>query len=233
MKTDIAYIYALLDPITEEVRYIGKTIDPKKRILEHIYDCKRGSDYKSRWVNSLLDRDLKPLMKLLKVCPLSEYQFYESEYIKIYKSDKLTNSDESGQGSFRRNKEILKRISDKLGRVVYQFGLDGDFIREFESVRYAAKSLNLSHSNISRCCNKKMKHTGGYIFSYQKIKVDKIEKPNAVKKPVIEIDENGKKINEWDSLMSCSRETKIDNGNLSRVCNGKLKHIKNRIFRFG
>lgn len=30
--------------------------------------------------------------------------------------------------------------------------------------------------------------------------------------------------------MECSRQTGIDNGNISRVCSGKLKHIHNRIF---
>lgn len=32
--------------------------------------------------------------------------------------------------------------------------------------------------------------------------------------------------------MDCSRDTGLDNGNISRVCGGKLPKIKERIFRF-
>ena len=62
--------------------------------------------------------------------------------------------------------------------------------------------------------------------------IEQITIPNAVKKSVIEIDNNGNEINKWKSLMDCSRETGIDNGNLSKVCNGKLPAIRGRKFIF-
>jgi excinuclease UvrABC nuclease subunit len=33
--TPIVYIYALKNPITDEIRYIGKAKDPKKRLKRH------------------------------------------------------------------------------------------------------------------------------------------------------------------------------------------------------
>ena len=39
-NTEIAYIYALLDPRDNEVRYIGKTTQPKNRLSGHIRECK-------------------------------------------------------------------------------------------------------------------------------------------------------------------------------------------------
>jgi len=106
------------------------------------------------------------------------------------------------------------------------------FIKEYKSTREAARQLSITHANITRCCNKIAKHASGFIFSYKKETINPLINPNAIKKLVIEIDSNGNQICEWTSLMDCSRKTKIDNGNLSRVCNGKLKHIKGRIFRF-
>ena len=85
---------------------------------------------------------------------------------------------------------------------------------------------------ISRCCNGVYKHTQGFIFRYDEIIVPKISNPNAVKKSVIEVDKIGNKLGEWVSIMECSRDTGIDNGNLSKVCNGKIKSIKGRFFRF-
>ena len=232
MKTDIAYIYALLDPRDNEVRYIGKTINPKRRLSEHLADSKREYNYRAMWIKSLLKENLNPLIKFLKICPLSDFVKYETEYIKLYKNGKLTNSDETGQGSIGRRQEILDKQSEKMGRVVYQYDLDGNFIQEFRSVRFAADCLSLSHSNISRSCNGKSKHAGGFVFRYEKVIVEKIDNPNAIKKSVVELDELGNEIKKWYSIMDCSRDTKIDNSNISRVCNGIRKSIKGRYFKF-
>ena len=232
MKTDIAYIYALLDPRDNEVRYIGKTINPTKRLSEHLADSKREYNYRSMWIKSLVRENLKPLIKFLKICPLSDFVKYETEYIKLYKNDKLTNSDETGQGTVGRRQEIIDRVSKRMGRIVYQYDLDGNFIKEYKSVRDAAKFLSLSHSNISRSCNGISKHAGGFIFRYDNIFVDKINNPNAVRKLVVELDELGNEIGKWNSVMDCSRDTKIDNSNISRVCNGIRKSTGGRYFKF-
>lgn len=233
--TEIAYIYALIDPIDNEVRYIGKTVSPKSRLSGHITECKKltSTHYRAKWIRSLLNKDLKPIIKFLKICPLSEFSKYEIEFIQLYKNNKLTNSDETGQGNVGRRQEILDKQSEKTGRVVYQYDLNGNFIKEYKSVRTAANELNLSHSNISRSCNGIYKHTGGYIFNYNKFKkTDKLDKPNAVKKIVIEVDCNNLEINRWDSIMECSRDICIDSSNISRVCNGIKKSVKNRFFKF-
>ena len=232
MKTDIAYIYALLDPRDNEVRYIGKTINPTKRLSEHLADSKREYNYRSMWIKSLVRENLKPLIKFLKICPLSDFVKYETEYIKLYKNDKLTNSDETGQGTVGRRQEIIDKVSKRMGRIVYQYDLDGNFIKEYKSVRDAAKFLSLSHSNISRSCNGISKHAGGFIFRYDKVFVDKINNPNAVRKLVVELDELGNEIGKWNSVMDCSRDTKIDNSNISRVCNGIRKSTGGRYFKF-
>ena len=234
MKTDIAYIYALLDPRDNEVRYIGKTTNPNNRLSGHITECKKeqSTHYRAKWVKSLLKENLKPLIKFLKICPLTDFVKYETEYIQLYKSNKLTNSDETGQGNVGRRQEILDKQSEKMGRIVYQYDLDGNFIKEYKSVRDAAKFLSLSHSNISRSCNGISKHTGGFIFRYDKVFVDKINNPNAVRKLVVELDELGNEIGKWNSLMDCSRDTKIDNSNISRVCNGVRKSTGGRYFKF-
>lgn len=233
MKTDIAYIYALVDPRDEMVRYIGKTICPSKRLSSHINESKKYKHHRAKWIRSLLKEDMKPIFKILKICPLSEFTIYESEFIKFYKSDKLTNSDESGSGNINRKREIIENAIDKIRKKVYQFDLDGNYIQEFKSTRDAARRMNTLHSHISRCCNGIIRHTGGFIYKYNRNpKIEKVLIPNAVKKPIIEVDSDGNIINEWGSLMDCSRDTKIDNGNISRVCKGQLKWTKGRFFRF-
>lgn len=234
LSTEITYIYVLIDPKDQSVRYVGKTSNPKSRLSGHITECKKENvmHRRARWIRSLLRENLKPIINFIKVCPLNDFEKVEEHYIKHFKSYKLTNSDETGQGNKNRIKEVLIRQSQNSGRVVYQYDLAGNFIKEYRSVREAAAELNNNHSNISRCCNGISKHSKGFIFRYQNIKVDEVSDPNAVKKKVIEIDEHGNEIGIWNSIMDCSRSTGIDNSHISRICNGINKSIKKRRFRF-
>lgn len=233
MKTDIAYIYALIDPRDSVVRYIGKTINPKTRRYQHICkQDKRFDNFRTRWINSLLKIKLKPIFKILEVCPLDIFESREIYYISMYKSEKLTNADDTGQGNKNRPIEIIEK-SNFPRKKVYQFDLNGNFIREWKSTREASRNLNISHANISRCCNGIFNHSRGFIFRYNRdCKIFPISYPNAAKKPVSEIDKDGIIISQWDCLMDCSRETGIDNGNLSRVCSGINKSVKGRYFIF-
>jgi hypothetical protein len=232
MKTDITYIYALFNNVEPDIiRYVGKSNCPLKRLKEHITESKKYDTYKCKWLRSIDSKDLR--IKILAICPKNEYELFEEKYIKENKSDKLTNSDESGQGNINRKKEIIDKGIDKISKKVFQFDLYGNFITEFKSVREASRQLNIDHSQIARACNGIAKHSNGFIFKYNKdIDIEPLKNPNSVKKTIIEIDSNNNIINEWISIMECSRDTKIDNGNLSRVCNGKRNHIKGRFFRF-
>ena len=234
LTCEIAYIYGLIDPRNNEIRYIGKTINPKNRLSGHITESKDINvvNYRAKWLRKLTKLGLKAEITFLKTCSSDEYEKYETEFIKIYSNNRLTNSDETGQGNKNRKREILDRQSENSGRKVYQYDLNGNFIKEYRSVRFAATELGLNHSNISRCCNGIFKHTGGYIFKYEITNNIQLKNPNAVKKIVVEVDSNGLEIGKRVSIMECSRSIGIDNGNLSRVCNGKLPSIKGRYFKF-
>jgi hypothetical protein len=232
---ELAYIYGLVDPRNNEIRYIGKTKNPKSRLSGHITESKdiKVVNYRIKWIRKLISLGLKPKIVFLKICSISNFVKYETEYIKLYSSGRLTNSDETGQGNTNRKREVLNRQSENSSRKVYQYDLNGNFIKEYRSVRDAATQLKTNHSNISRCCNAKYNHSKGFIFRYDKLIIlEKVESPNAVKKTVIELDIDGHEINRWNSIMDCSRDTEIDHGNLSKVCNGKLKSIKKRFFKF-
>lgn len=47
---------------------------------------------------------------------------------------------------------------------VLQYDLQGNFIREWESVDGAAKQLNIHNSSIRACCKGLYKHAGGYVW---------------------------------------------------------------------
>lgn len=231
-QTPIAYIYTLIDPRNSRIKYVGKTINPNARKSSHITESKIFNHHRAKWIRQLTNLNLKPIFEIVKVCPLSDFEKYETEYISLYQSKYLTNSDESGQGNKNRKRDIIENANYRR-RKVYQYDINGNFLDEFKSTREAGRKLDIYHSHIVRCCNCVIKHTHGFIFTYDKNKkIDILENPNSVKKSVIEIDIDGKEINRWNSVMNCSRDAKIDNGNISRVCNGKRKSIKGRFFKF-
>lgn len=232
MKTEIAYIYALIDPIHLNVRYVGKTIRPKERFKEHLKECLSLKTYKDKWLNKLKSKNLIPIFKVLKICSLSEFEKYEEFYIKKYQSRFLTNSDESGQGNKNRKRELVEN-SNFNRKIVYQYNLNGDFIQEYKSVRECSRQLNINHANITRCCNGISKHASGFIFRYDNnSRIEKIDNPNAIKKRVVEVDHFGNEINRWNSITDCSKELKLNYGNLSRACNGINRSVKGRYFKF-
>lgn len=60
-----------------------------------------------------------------------------------------------------------KNIKDHHPRAkkVYQFTLDGEFIKEWNSASEAGKTLSISTGNISACLRHQRRQTGGYIWS--------------------------------------------------------------------
>lgn len=51
---------------------------------------------------------------------------------------------------------------------VYQYSLDGDFIKEFVSITQAEKETSILGVNISACCKNKVRQSGGYQWRYYK-----------------------------------------------------------------
>ena len=95
-------IYALLDPDTSEVRYIGKTTNGLRRAKAHLWPSSRHgkTDRKNRWINSLVAKGKTPA-----ICILAHYDdatdLYQAEcdYIALYKhlGARLTNTTPGGE----------------------------------------------------------------------------------------------------------------------------------------
>src|ERR1035437_5521808 len=91
-------IYALLHPDTEEIRYIGQTINTlTRRLSQHISDAKRNqSVYKSNWINSL--SGVPPKILPLEIDPPEGLDLAEIRWIAKGRSEgwRLTNNGDGG-----------------------------------------------------------------------------------------------------------------------------------------
>lgn len=90
VNEECAFIYGLFDPITFEIKYLGKTINPKLRYKQHIREAvnKIGKDIKSeknKWIESILKNKLFPTMGILETTNFLSYAKAENFWITHYK----------------------------------------------------------------------------------------------------------------------------------------------------
>jgi len=225
MKT--AFIYGLKDPTADLIRYVGKTNNPQRRSIQHYWE-RRNPTNKGEWIKSLKRKGLKPEIIIIDKVNDNEWVDAEKGYIKLFKSfgANLLNMTEGGEGGV--TEETAKKISKaRKGRfygknshrakTVFQYTLDGIFIKKWDSTNIASKALNIHRSEISRNCNKKnINSAGGYVWSYKKEK--NIKYYNSTRKPVCQINNIGEVIGEWKSIRETERETKHCRRHISIAC---------------
>jgi hypothetical protein len=98
----IVYIYALLDPDTDDVRYIGKTKNLAQRLSSHcLSSSKQSNPHKWRWIDKLKADGKKPKMLILDQCEQDSWQESERHWIAHYRSigARLTNIADGGLGT--------------------------------------------------------------------------------------------------------------------------------------
>ncbi len=167
MKREVK-IYALIDPLTLKVRYIGRTVvSLPMRLSQHVHSAKSGrlNTHKEAWIRSLLKINSKPYIRtLVKVMGWEESYKIESDLIGKYK-DRLVNHDDRGPGALRDHSDITKeRISKGLSKyfethknpaakIIYVYNEDGSFDKEYTSIKKAAIDLGYYFKTISRHIN--------------------------------------------------------------------------------
>lgn len=95
------YIYVLVDPRDNRVRYVGKSINPKARLQNHL-SKNSGNELKDAWLHELKSLGLKPEMKIIDKCKSYDWQSHEIYWIKEYrrKEKDLTNLSDGGISGF-------------------------------------------------------------------------------------------------------------------------------------
>jgi group I intron endonuclease len=99
-ELNVVYIYTLVDPLTNLVRYIGKANNIDIRLKEHIRKSKYSKTYKNNWINSLLKEGFEPIIKVIDVVSNDDWGFWEQFWIDQFKiwGFNLTNIANGGVG---------------------------------------------------------------------------------------------------------------------------------------
>ena len=97
------FVYGLFDPVTDELRYIGKTSRGECRIKEHFFKSVWGTKktHKEKWIAKHVEAGLEPHHAILSYCVDEEADnAKEIELIAHYREQgfNLTNSTVGGEG---------------------------------------------------------------------------------------------------------------------------------------
>ena len=150
-----------------------------------------------------------------------------------WKTDPLCmNLKPGGDGHDEMSNFNKERLAETNYKAVKQYSLSGDLIAEFNSIKEASISTNISHSKISACCTKSRYTAGGFIWRYKNDELleDEIELINknckiksAAKRPVYRIDINSGEKVWYESIREAARQINGHNSSISEVCLGKRK----------
>lgn len=234
------FIYTLIDPITKEVRYIGKTSNPHDRYKRHLQKCYLDkydkNTHKSRWIKNLLEISEKPIMNIIDECDDSTVNDLEIYWINEYRKNgyNLTNLSNGGEVGVdwtgrKHTKESIEKISkskDKYKKPVVEYDLSGNIIGEYESLIKASELTGCHIYLISNCCYKKSYYTvsnrtfrfKGDIFDY--VSYNKNIQVNS--KSICKYDINGNLITTYDSIRDSALQNDTFKSNISSCCKRKI-----------
>lgn len=251
----IVKIYVLKDPITNEIRYIGRTSkkELKQRLSEHISKAKYCERYNRRkthlinWIRSLIDKNLSPIIEEINKVEGWKYSHQvERETIEKYKKTyNLTNLEDKGAGIFNHyvTSDTKTKISNTLkqrykegmpnygsisnSKIVYQFDKKGNFIQNYSSAAEASKILDICSVSITGNCSKpwKNKSAKGFIFSYKNVFPEECV-INKNFTNICILNIKTNEIYEFKSQAECARILKIPNTCLYRLINNSKKIYK-------
>lgn len=219
------FIYILKCPITDEVRYVGKTNNPNERYKNHLNKLHGEGTHKRNWINSLRNKGLKPIFEIIDVVDIEEWKEKEKYYIKYYRDAgcNLVNYTDGGDGLSFDN-----QTSFKTGEIRYKR------IRMRKICAICNNEFEVSPSRYdyykccSRECGNKYKKVNKNMHRFDKGHLSNTGKQlpkNTIRsKPVIQLDINtGKIINRFPSAAEAERQLGIKQNNITNNTCGRSK----------
>lgn len=94
------YIYVLICPIENKIRYVGKSKNPKTRYKQHLKDAeKKQNTKKQKWIRELKSKKLYPIIKIIDKEENEEKARILEEKNVIKNIDTIFNIHMPGRGS--------------------------------------------------------------------------------------------------------------------------------------
>lgn len=236
---ETVFIYTLENPITNEIRYVGKTVQKlDKRLKAHIYESIKKNNHKCNWINSMLKKGLFPNIKLIDIICEEDWEFFESYWIEQLKTwgFNLVNGTPGG-GGYKHTDETKEKIRKATsGKNHYLYGKK----RTNEWNKKLSESLkgNQFAKDYKHTDETKKKVGNGVKKHYQKHPRtkehnEKISEKNKQTKhnPVYQFDMNDNLIQKYNSVREASIKTKADYSSIYNCLKGKAKQCNGFLWK--
>ena len=192
-------IYTLSHPVTNEIRYVGKTTETlEKRLKRHFYESKQKSCHRHFWINSLTNEGLIPKIEIVDEVAEDNWQFWETYWISQFKNwgFNLVNLTLGGEGFNWKGKTHSEKSKQKMS--------------ESKSGKPSwNKNKNLSESHKVNLSNS---HMG------KKLSKESINKRNeSVRIPVSLIDSSGNVIKNFIGITQASRDLGLAYDQIAKI----------------
>lgn len=188
--------------------YVGSSFDIERRLIQHKSDlnCKRHD-------NTHLQN------------AYNKYKHFNSEIIEVFES--ISDEELRKREDYWKKKIGYYNIQDPVThfglKKIYQFDLNGNLIKEYESASKAAEELGVSYNNIIHAAQENEKDTrtaAGFFWRYTpEITIT----PDKRRTPIYVYDIEGNFLKEYEGVKACVKDLFPDKssiGSIINVCNG-------------
>lgn len=193
--------------VTNGKVYIGATTyTMANRMTDHLRKANKGTGHDLHEAIATYGTGAFEWEEIDTASSLNELAEKERNYIKKYNSKEQGYNSDSG-GGFK--------------KTIYQYGVgDGSLMNEYDSLESASSAVNTTKKQLSRACLSVSHELNGYYWSYSLTEPFKplIDKR---KMRVLQKDEKGNIIGEYNSISEASAKTGINKTSIAKVCRGE------------
>lgn len=214
------YVYVLTDPRKpDDVRYVGVTENPKRRLKKHIADVNHQNNHRTNWIKSLLADEVVPIMTIIDETDSENWAQCEIGWIAYYRGlgCNLVNSTDGGEGTrgIVRSEETRRKISQSVSN-------------PSEETRRKMSEAGRNRPPISEETRRKMSEgrRGENSPSYGKRHSEETRRKLSElnEKAILQYDKFGHFIRRWDSARQAGRELGILETQIGKCCKSKYRH---------
>ena len=119
------------------------------------------------------------------------------------------------------DEETKKKIKESQNmRKVVQYDLQGNIVKNWNSISDASRELGIARANISACCRNKRKIAGGFAWKYYEEECDRFQSVWNNGKQVAQYSLTGELICVFQSLAEASSKTDVSYSGILSCCKG-------------
>jgi hypothetical protein len=194
-----------------------------------------GENRKYKICSRQYERVRENYVKLVRGVPKTdEHKIKLSEALKGREREEFTelhkiNISKNIKG-IKKSKEHRKNLSKSKSIPVFQYTLDGVFLKQWESAKKAGNILNIDPGDITGCRRGVKKSAGGFLWKENKIEVKPYKHNNSSN--ILQYTLEGEFIQEFQSISKASKILKLNPSGISNCANGRSKYSGGFIWRY-